>query len=405
MKIPIAKTWFDEADFAAVQQPLKNGWVVQGPHVRAFEEQFAAFTGSNEAIACTSCTTALHLALEAAGIGEGDEVIVPAFTWVATANAVVYTGARPVFCDIDLQTFNMDVTQVETLITPRTRAIIPVHLFGLAADMNAILAIAQRHRLIVIEDAACGFGTYYQDQHVGTFGTFGCFSFHPRKAISTGEGGMVVTRSPKAASWCRSLRDHGATKSNLSRHTSRSGFLLPAFNDLGYNYRMTDIQAALGLTQMEKANTILEQRRVRAARYDEQLAEVEGLQRPPQPSHGVHSYQSYVCLFAPEQPMLSSVDRLQEQRDHMMTALQEQGIATRQGTHAVTGLGFYTTQYGIRSADFPNAHMAERLSVALPLYPQMTDAEQDYVIAHVKRAMRDAVSLSTTLFYPLKHAS
>lgn len=403
MQIPIAKTWFDEADFAAVQQPLKDGWVVQGPHVQAFEEQFAAFTGAKEAIACTSCTTALHLALEASGIGIGDEVIVPAFTWVATANAVVYTGARPVFCDIDLHTFNLDVTQLEALITPRTRAILPVHLFGLPADMDVVLEVARRHRLMVIEDAACGFGSYYRDRHVGTLGTFGCFSFHPRKAITTGEGGMVITRSPKAATWCRSLRDHGATKSNHARHTASTGFLLPAFDELGYNYRMTDIQAALGLSQLDKATAILEKRRALAQRYDEALSSIADVCTPVTPAHSRHSYQSYVCLIASESLNVSAVESGHARRNQIMTDLQQHGVATRQGTHAVTGLGFYCTNYGIRPTDYPNAYAAERLSLALPLYPQMTEAEQDYVIAQVTHAV--AAATSTPSLYSFRKAS
>jgi perosamine synthetase len=192
MRIPITKPFFGEEERKAILEPLESGWIVQGPKVAQFENLFAEFTGVPYAIATTSCTTALHLSLIAMGIGPGDEVILPSFTFVATANAIEYTGATPVFCDIDLNTFNIDVKEVPKKVTEKTKAIIPVHLFGLSADMKPILKIAEQHGLRVIEDAACGLGSYYDGRHVGTFGDSGCFSFHPRKAITTGEGGMIT---------------------------------------------------------------------------------------------------------------------------------------------------------------------------------------------------------------------
>ncbi|MEX0600013.1 MAG: DegT/DnrJ/EryC1/StrS family aminotransferase [Rhodothermales bacterium] len=381
--IPITRVLFDEAEIEAVQEPLRSGWIVQGPYVAEFERKFADFAGSKHAIATTSCTTALHLSLAAAGIGPGDEVIVPAFTWVATANVVEYMGAKPVFCDIDLETFNVDVDLLPDLITDRTRAIIPVHLFGLPADMYAIRRLARWHDLVVVEDAACGFGATYEGTHVGTLSHFGCFSFHPRKAITTGEGGMILTQRDDAAELCRTLRDHGASKTDLSRHAGSGGFLLPAYDHLGYNYRMTDLQGAIGSMQMDKAGEIQSARVHRAERYDDLLESTSWLRTPTVPEGSTHAYQSYVCLFRPEPVSTKNVDRLHQRRNALMAELESRGIATRQGTHAVTSQGYYRRKYGIHPEAYPQALLAERLSLTLPVYPQMTDEEQDYVVAQL----------------------
>ena len=214
--IPIARTSLTDDEIASVLEPLRSGWLVQGPQVKSFEEKWCAFTGAPHSLAVTSCTTGMHLAVAALNLGPGDEVIVPAFTWISTANVIEHQGATPIFCDIDLATFNIDVTQIENLITERTVGILPVHLFGLAADMDPIMAIAKKHGLWVIEDSACGFGATYAGQHVGHFGNAGAFSFHPRKAITTGEGGMVTTADVKLATKIQQLRDHGAVMSIYS---------------------------------------------------------------------------------------------------------------------------------------------------------------------------------------------
>ncbi len=239
MKVPIAKTYFDERDFELIQEPLKSGWVVQGSYVKRLEESFARFTESSYAVAVTSGTSALHLAMAALGIGPGDEVIVPAFTWISTANAVEYVGAVPVFCDIDPVTYNIDLAQIEDKITPRTKAIVPVHLFGLACDMGRIGEIADKHGLLIVEDAACGLGARFRGKHVGNFGDLGCFSFHPRKAITTGEGGMLVTADQKRYELLQALRNHGASLSDFARHNAERAFLLSEYNYLGYNYRFS----------------------------------------------------------------------------------------------------------------------------------------------------------------------
>ena len=246
MKVPIARTHLTEKDFNIIRKPLESGWVVQGPYVDEFENKWNEYTGSKHSIAVTSCTTALHLSLAALGLKPNDEVIVPAFTWISTANVVEHLNAKVVFCDIDLKTFNIDVNQIEEKISPKTKAIIPVHLFGLSVHMGPILDIAQKYNLWVVEDAACGFGARYNGKHVGTFGDTGCFSFHPRKAITTGEGGMITTNDDELAEKMRSIRDHGAAMSDFQRHHGAKPYLLAEHPYAGYNYRMTDIQASLG---------------------------------------------------------------------------------------------------------------------------------------------------------------
>ncbi len=387
MRIPIAKCVFGEEELLAVQKPLETGWVVQGPFVRQFEEKFSNFTGAPFSVATSSCTTALHIAVAALGLKPGDEVIVPAFTWVATANAVEYMGARPIFCDIDLNTFNIATDQIEALITPRTVGIIPVHLFGLCADMQPIMDIAKRHSLWVVEDAACAFGAYYRERHAGTFGGTGCFSFHPRKSITTGEGGMITTQREDVDRLARSLRDHGVSHSDSTHQQEKGTFLLAEYNHLGYNYRLTDIQGALGCAQIDKAEWILAERARCARIYDTMLADVPWLKRPDVPEGYVHGYQSYVCLFCPDEPTLKNVEKLYRQRNDLMLRLEAKGIATRQGTHAPVILGYYAQKYELRPEQFPKAYIADRLSLTLPLYAQMTDAEQSLVC----QSLRDAL--------------
>lgn len=377
--IPISKPFFGREEAELVTKPLETGWVVQGPYVKRFEEQFAAFTGAPHAAATTSCTTALHLAMAIVGLKPGDEVIVPAFTWVATANVVELMGATPVFCDVDLATFNIDCAALETLVTERTVGIIPVHLFGLCADMDRIQSIAAQRGLWVVEDAACAFGAHYRGRHAGTIGDMGAFSFHPRKSITTGEGGMLTTAREDYDTLARCLRDHGASRSDLARHTDKAAFLLSEYNHLGFNYRMTDLQGALGCAQMERAGWILAERARRARCYDEALAGVPELALPMTPAGCVHGYQAYVTLFRPVTPSLENVNALHERRNAIMTNLEGQGIATRQGTHAPVALGYYRSRYGIRPEAYPNALMCDRLTLTLPLYAQMTDGDQQRV--------------------------
>ncbi len=376
MNIPVTRPVLGEEEIAAVADRLLSGWLVQGPKVAEFEALWATFVGAPHAKATSSCTTALHLALIGVGVGPGDEVIVPSFTWVATANVVEYCGATPVLVDVDPVTFNIDPLAAERAVTSRTKAIMPVHVFGLSADMDPILQLARRHDLRVVEDGACACGSLYKGRHVGTFGDVGCFSFHPRKAITTGEGGMLTTGSADLGRLFEVLRSHGAESSDLARHSSENGFALPEFNVLGFNYRMTDIQGAIGVEQMHKLPSILEARRAVAHRYLDELADVTAVSLPFEPEGYRHVYQSFVIM----------VEDSQAGRDKLALGLQEAGIASRQGTHAVHTLGYYQKKYDWSPSDCPNALRADRQSLTLPVFAGMTWEEQSYVIANVRAA-------------------
>ncbi len=397
MKIPITKAIFDEAEKAAIIKPLESGWVVQGPYVREFANLFAAHAQIPFAEATSNCTTALHLGLVAMGIGRDDKVVVPSFTYVASANAVEYTGARVIFCDIDLQTFNMDVDQLERLLQTHSdiKAIMPVHLFGLCADMPRIMALAKKYQVKVIEDAACAFDAWIDHQHAGTWGDCGCFSFHPRKAITTGEGGMLITHDEQLAKHVSQLKDHGASKSDLTRHKEKGGSLLPDFTMRGYNYRMTDIQGALGVAQMQKAQRIMQGRREVALQYTNALKNVKQLLTPRVPEHYKHAYQSYVCLFIGNETLenltVNKIDRLNALRNEFMQDLETQGIATRQGTHAVHTLSYYRDRYQLKNSDYLMSYAADRLSITLPLYAGMTEIEFNYVVQNIHEGLAKCV--------------
>lgn len=375
--IPIGKTYFNEDDFNAVVQPLKDGWVLQGKFVQEFENLFSKFTGVENSVAVSSCSTALQLVLSTYGLKEGDEVILPSFTWIATANAVEYTGAKPVFVDIDLGTFNIDVKKIEEKISSRTKGIIAVHLFGLCADMDALTSIAKKHNLFIIEDAACALGSFYKGRHCGTFGDYGCFSFHPRKSITTGEGGMITTNDSERDSICRSLRNHGASdKKDLP-------FLLSDYESLGYNFRMTDIQGALGVSQMKKIDFLISERKRIAQLYDENLKDINFLRIPKFDEGFIHSYQSYVCLFSPEEINSSNIESVYNKRNDLMKRLDESGIMTRQGTHSVAHQGYYKSKYNLNDTDYFASLIAEKCTIAFPIYPGLTEKE----VAHISSSI------------------
>jgi len=394
INIPITKTFFDNDEKEIILKPLETGWVVQGPFVNKFQDKFKEFTKSKHALATSNCTTALHLGLEAMGVTKGDKVIVPSFTWVSSANAVEYTGAEVVFCDINLKTFNIDETKIEKLIESdqTIKAIMPVNLFGLCANMPSIMKIAEDHKLKVIEDSACGFDAWIEDKHSGTFGNCGCFSFHPRKSITTGEGGMLITDDEKIANLVSQLKDHGANRSDFQRHNQKGSFFLPDFDLKGYNYRMTDIQGALGVAQMNKNKIIMDGRRDIASRYDEALSKILQLTIPYVPEGYKHGYQSYVCIFSDGKNLsrlnIEDIDRLHLKRNNFMKKLEEMNIATRQGTHAIHTLGYYRNKYKLKNENFLMSYAAEKLSVSLPIYPGMNDQEFDYIISNIKNILR-----------------
>lgn len=361
---------FDDSEIELVRECLESGWVTQGPMVQRFESLAAAEQQVDFALATTSCTAALHLAAMALELGPGDEVLVPAFTWVTSAHSIAYLGAEPVFVDIDLDTYNIDLAAIEGAITGRTRAIMAVHLFGLPCDMAPLLAIAEKHDLFVIEDAACAVGSRYRGGPVGGLGDVGCFSFHPRKVITTGEGGIVTTRNESLARRVSSLRNHGAT--GLPPGIAPDApWAMSTFDNLGYNLRMSDIQAAVGVAQMAKLSGLLAHRRRQAGLYREALADLDWIVAPREPDYASHSYQSYVVRLAEGDVA---------DRNAIMRALAGRGIQTRPGTHAVPDLGYYRERSGTVEGSWPVARRAQDLSITLPLFPGMTEGDVGQVV-------------------------
>ncbi len=373
-KISISQPSMGEEELTAIQEPLLAGWLTQGPKVASFEQAFAKRHQVKHAIATTSCTTALHLILISLGIGEGDEVIVPAFTWVATANVVLHCGAKPIFVDVDPDTFNIDIKQIHAKLTAKTKVIIPVHLFGLCADIDSIRKIAPH--VAIIEDAACAAGSFYQGRSAGSLGDAGAFSFHPRKSITTGEGGMITTNNDNLAEKIRVLRNHGASISEEQRHLGNKPYILPEFNLLGFNYRMTDLQGALGLVQLSKLDQFIQQRQQWAEFYTQELADISWLKTPKVPQNYSHGWQSYVCYI--------DETKAPKTRNEIMEILQQKGISTRPGTHAIHLLGYYENKFGFKSEDYPKARDCDHFSMAIPLHNQMELEDYHYVVKTIK---------------------
>jgi perosamine synthetase len=369
VEVPFTRPYLRGDEGVAVAAVIASGWVSQGPRVREFEAAFADRVGAADAVATTNCTTALQLALYVSGVGPGDEVIVPSMSFIATANAVWQNGATPVFADVDPRTYNMDPTSAERAITDRTKAIMPVHQLGLPADMDAFMELAERHGLELIEDAACAIGAKHRDRPIGSLGPLACFSFHPRKVITTGEGGMIAVQDAAVGERLRRLRQHAMDVSDLARHAAKD-VIVESYPERGWNCRMTDMQAQLGLCQLERLDEILESRRARARRYTEAIELIPGLEPPFEPPYAERTWQSYAFTIAPGAPV---------GRDELMRLLLRDGVATRRGVMAI----HQELSYADSGAVLPHTDAASANSMMLPLFPGMTDEEQDYVLDRV----------------------
>ncbi len=369
--IPISLPLLGEEEQAAAARPIGSGWVTQGPEVAAFEKEFAEYAGAAHACAVSNCTTALHLALKAAGVGHGDEVITVSHSFIATANSIRYCGALPVFVDINPRTFNIDPERVEEAITERTKAVLAVHQIGMPCDLSALLPIARRHGLALIEDAACAIGSEIlwegQWEKVGKpHGDAACFSFHPRKVITTGDGGMITTRHAQWDQQFRLWRQHCMSVPDTARHHS-DRVIVEHYTGLGYNYRLTDIQAAVGREQLKRLPSMIVRRRELAERYVKLLSDIEGLVLPHEPAWARSTWQSY-CLGLPEQASQIPV----------MQALKDLGVATKTGIMCAHREPAYVSFPLCHP--LPESERAQDRSLLIPLFTQMTEDDQDYVV-------------------------
>jgi perosamine synthetase len=372
--ILLTRPEFGDEEARAVAGVLKSGWVSQGPKVEEFETVVAARIGAAHGVATTSCTTALHLALVASGVGPGDEVICPSYSFIATANAVLYAGATPVFADIQADTWNIDPADIGKRVSPKTKAILAVHQVGLAADIDRVKSAAPKG-VRLIEDAACAIGSLYKGRPVGSSGNISCLSFHPRKTISLGEGGMVLTDDGAIADHVRRLRSHGASVSDLDRHRAQ-GLVYEEYHELGYNYRMTDIQAAIGLEQMKRLDDLLARRRAAAVRYNTAFCRVEQIQTPAEPAYARHSYQSYAIRLRPGGRDVAA------RRDEAMRELIAAGVSCRRGIPPIHLEPLYRDR---NRAPLPVTEAVAADSIFLPLYASLPESDQARVIETVIR--------------------
>jgi dTDP-4-amino-4,6-dideoxygalactose transaminase len=373
--IPLMKPWFDEDEQRGVLDVLKSGWITLGPKVQAFEEQIAALVGAPHAVATNSATTALHLGLKVAGLQPGDHVIVPAHTCMATVNAIVMAGGVPVFADIDRRTFNLDIQAAEAVLTDRVRGILLVHQIGLPADLDGFQQLAARHQLILVEDAATAFGARYRGRYLGSQENPAAYSFHPRKIITTGEGGMLMLQDEGAAERARRLRSAGASISDLVRHQAK-GTLQQLYPEPGYNYRLTDLQAAVGLAQLRKLHKMLRQRREQAEYYTDQLKAIDEVLPPFVPEWATSCWSSYCVTIPTATP--SVISRI---LDHLAAC----GISCRRGIQPLYREPYFEASHA--NLYLPNTEAAAAQTLFLPIFPGLTRAQQDRVVT----GLRDAV--------------
>jgi dTDP-4-amino-4,6-dideoxygalactose transaminase len=365
--IPVMRPLLGQAEADAAAEAVLSGWVAQGPRVAAFERAFADMVGADHGVAVSSCTTALHTGLVALGVGPGDEVVVPSFSFIATTNAVRYVGATPVFADVDLATGNLTTDTIERVVTPRTTAVILVHQGGIPADVDAVRALCDPLGVAVLEDAACAAGSTYHSRPVGTGATLAAWSFHPRKLLTTGEGGMVTTDNADWAARLRRLREHGMSVSAAERHLSAQP-VLEQYLEVGFNYRMTDVQAAIGMVQLGRLGTIVARRRELASNYHRLLAAADGLSTAADPSWGTSNYQTFWVLLP---------DDVAVQRNDVLAQMGSRGISGRRGIMAAHLEPAYS---GMGHIPLPNTEKLTQRSLVLPLFHELSAGDQERVV-------------------------
>lgn len=366
--ISIAKPFLSEEEAQAAYDTILTGWITQGPKVNEFEQKFAQYTGANFAVAVSNCTTALHLSMIVAGIGQGDEVICPSMSYIATANAIKYVGAIPVFAEVNPADYNLDVRDVEKKITSKTKAVLLVHQIGMPADIDAYQELCVKYDLKLIEDAACAAGSAYKGKKIGTHSELVCFSFHPRKVITTGDGGMITTNREDYYNRLKLLRQHGMSVNDQVRHNSDK-VIFEDHVEIGYNYRMTDIQASVGIKQLEKLDWIVEERRKIAAIYNEAFKNIEFINLPLEKKGYFSNYQSYSVYLKESCPI---------DRNNLMQKLLDEGIASRRGIMTTHRESAYTSHGMVYN--LPVSEDLQDRSIILPLYVPMKKEDVEYII-------------------------
>jgi dTDP-4-amino-4,6-dideoxygalactose transaminase len=372
--IPVIRPWLGDEEAEAAAAVVRSGWVAQGPRVAEFEEAFAEANGAGHGVAVSSCTTGLHLALYLLGVKAGDEVVVPSFSFIATANAVRYVNATPVFADVDPTTGNVTPETIDAVVTPRTVAVIGVHQGGMPFDVDAVQALCDKRNIALVHDSACAAGSMYKGHPVSAGASLAAWSFHPRKLLTTGEGGMLTTSDAEWAARLRKLREHGMSVSAADRHSSTS-VKLEEYEEVGFNFRMTDMQAAVGLVQLRKLTEVINRRRELAERYHKLLPEVDGLTWVTDPEYGTTNYQAFWVML-PDTYEGSSVD--------VLTALLHKGISARRGIMAA----HLEPAYRQSKVELPVTERLTDRSIILPLFHQMTEDEQDHVVTSLGEILK-----------------
>ncbi len=379
--IPIAKPYLTEKEAQAAYDTILTGWITQGPKVEEFEEKFAKYTGAKYAVAVSNCTNALHLSLIVAGIGLGDEVICPSMSYIATANAIKYVGARPVFAEVEPPTYNLDPVDVEKRITDKTKAILLVHQIGMPADIDTFIELSNKYGLKLIEDAACAAGSAYKGKKIGSHSELVCFSFHPRKVISTGDGGMITTNREDYYDRLKLLRQHGMSVNDRVRHNAGK-VIFEDHVEVGYNYRLTDIQAAVGIKQLEKLDWIVEERRKIAAAYNEAFKDLSFIRLPIEKQGYFSNFQSYSIYLRASCPI---------NRNALMQKLLDKGIASRRGIMTAHRETAY--KGSLEDLNLPVSEDLQDRSIILPLFIPMTAEEIKFIVeAFVKITVSTVVS-------------